>query len=142
MGGAAWTLRPATASDHDFLFELNRAATASYVQATWGWDENEQVTYFDAHFEPSKRQVIQVDGTDVGVLAVDETPNEVYLATIALLPDWQGQGVGSSILRSLLERGAQTGRAWPFRFFSAIPAQSSSTSRSGSRGLVRATHMC
>jgi len=111
MGDTAWTLRPATASDHDFLFELNRAAMASYVQATWGWDENEQVTYFDAHFEPSKRQVIQVDGTDVGVLAVDETPNEIYLATIALLPHWQGQGVGSSILRSLLERGAETGRA-------------------------------
>lgn len=111
MGDSTWTLRPATAEDRVFLFELNRAAMGPYVEATWGWNEDEQVAYFDAHFEPSQREVIQVEAADVGVLAVEETPDEIYLATIALLPDWQGKGIGSSILRSLLARGAASGRA-------------------------------
>jgi ribosomal protein S18 acetylase RimI-like enzyme len=108
--GARWSLRPATTGDRNFLFELNRAALGSYVDLTWGWDEEDQNAYFDAHFDPSRRNVIQVEGVDVGMLAVEETPEHIYLAGIALLPDWQGQGIGSSILSTLLVRGAESGR--------------------------------
>ena len=82
-----------------------------YVDATWGWREAEQIAYFEEHFEPSRREIIRVEDTDIGVLAVEKTPDEIHLATIALLPEWQGQGIGSSILRSLVERGTESRRA-------------------------------
>jgi ribosomal protein S18 acetylase RimI-like enzyme len=102
---SAWNLRPATAADRDFLYELNRAAFREAVEATWGWDEEEQIAYFDARFDPARRQVIQVGGVDAGELVVEERATEIYLARIALLPRAQGQGVGTEIVRSLLERG-------------------------------------
>lgn len=102
----AWILRQATAADRDFLFELNRVALGPYVDAIWGWDEAEQIAYFDERFDPSRRQIVHADGRDVGELSVEDRADEIYVARIALLPGWQGRGIGSSIIASLLDRAA------------------------------------
>jgi ribosomal protein S18 acetylase RimI-like enzyme len=106
-----WTFRPATADDRNFLLELNRLAFRASVEPTWGWDEDVQTAYFDARFDPARRQIVQVGGVDVGEVAIEERASEIYLGRIALLPAWQGRGVGTSIVRSLLERAAASGRA-------------------------------
>lgn len=92
-----------------------------YVDATWGWDEDEQIAYFDARFDPARRRIVQVAGADVGVLEVDDRAGEIYVATIALLPAWQGRGIGSAVIRSLLERAAATGRAVTLRVLRRNP---------------------
>jgi ribosomal protein S18 acetylase RimI-like enzyme len=90
----SWTLRPATAADRGFLFELNRQTMREYVEAVWGWDDAFQARFFDEHFVPDgSRQIIQVDGCDVGMVEV--------------LPEWQGRGIGTSVVRSVLARGQQ-----------------------------------
>jgi ribosomal protein S18 acetylase RimI-like enzyme len=109
MASADWTLRPATSADRDFLFDLNRAAFRTYVEATWGWDENRQIAFFDERFDPARSQIIQSDGVDIGELIVEEHRGEIYLARIALLPEWQSRGIGSSIVLSLLARADATG---------------------------------
>jgi len=48
-------------------------------------------------------QIIQAGGQDVGVLIVKENDEELYLAEIEIVPEWQGRGIGSSVLRSLME---------------------------------------
>ena len=101
----------ATPADRDFLLDLNRAAFRASVEATWGWDEDEQTAYFDARFDPARRRIVQVDGIDVGEVVIEERASETYLGRIALLPAWQGRGIGTSIVRLLLERGAATGKA-------------------------------
>ena len=111
MDPANWTLRAATAADRDFLFELNRAAFRASVEATWGWDEQEQIAFFDGRFDPSRRQIVQIEGVDVGEVMVEERPHEIYLARIALLPEWQGRGIGTAIVRSLLERAGTDGKS-------------------------------
>jgi ribosomal protein S18 acetylase RimI-like enzyme len=105
-----WTVRSATDADRDFLFELHRAAFRPSVEAMWGWDEDEQVAFFDARFDPDRRRIVQVDGVDIGELVVDERPDEIYLARLALLPMWQGRGIGASIVRSLLARAEATAK--------------------------------
>lgn len=121
MAAPSWSLRPVTADDRDFLFELNRAALRPSVEATWGWDEDEQVAYFDARFDPARRQVVQVDGVDVGELVVEERADEIYLARIVLLPAWQGVGIGTAIVRSLLARAADSGKAVTLEVLHANP---------------------
>jgi ribosomal protein S18 acetylase RimI-like enzyme len=110
MTAPSWSLRAVTSADRDFLFELNRAAFRAYVDATWGWDEDEQVAFFDARFDPMRRQIVQSQGEDIGDLVVEERPHEIYLARIALLPEWQGLGIGRSIVESLLARAAASGK--------------------------------
>jgi ribosomal protein S18 acetylase RimI-like enzyme len=110
MASADWSLRTATSADRDFLFELNRAAFRAYVDATWGWDENEQMAFFDARFDPTRRQIVESQGVDIGELVVEDRPHEIYLARVALLPEWQGRGIGRSIVLSLLAQAAATGK--------------------------------
>jgi ribosomal protein S18 acetylase RimI-like enzyme len=75
------------------------------VEALWGWDEELQRRIFDERFARRQFQVIQVDGEDAGVLDVEERDDEIFLKLIELLPANQGQGIGTSIIRSLEVRG-------------------------------------
>jgi ribosomal protein S18 acetylase RimI-like enzyme len=117
----AWTLRPAAHADRDFAFELNRATMKEYVEATWGWDDAEQEALFDESFDPSDCEIIRIGSTDIGLLAVEESADEIYLAGIYLLPEWQSRGIGSSIVHSLLERGAASGKPVTLRVLHSNP---------------------
>ena len=121
MTSFGWTLRPATADDHDFIVDVNRAAMGPYLGATFGWNEAKQSVCFDEGFDPSGGQVIQVDGVDVGELLVEVRPHELVVARLALLPDWQGRGIGSAIVRKLVERARELESALVLRVFKTNP---------------------
>lgn len=97
-------LRRIETSDFDFLWRLHNAALKDYVAQTWGWDEKWQRENFINTFNPSEGKIIVVDGKDAGYLWVIEKENEVLLASIRLLPELQNCGVGSKIIRDLLEK--------------------------------------
>jgi ribosomal protein S18 acetylase RimI-like enzyme len=71
-----------------------------YVERVWGWDEAEQATFLERRFQPERWQIIQSGGQDIGVLIVEEQTDEIFLASIEILPEWQGRGIGSSVVRS------------------------------------------
>jgi ribosomal protein S18 acetylase RimI-like enzyme len=130
-----WDIRPARADDRSFLVALHEVTMRSYVDATWGWDDEEQRAFFDAHFDPRRCQILQVDGVDVGVLAVEELVDEICLAEIQLLPAWQGKGIGSAVVRSLAERGAADGKPVTLRVLHANPRAAAFYTRLGFRSV-------
>jgi tryptophanase len=75
-----------------------------YIEATWGWQEAWQREYFAGKFEPRNRQIICVAGQDAGVVVVEKRAQELYLALIELLPQFQGQGVGTAVVRRLIDQ--------------------------------------
>jgi GNAT superfamily N-acetyltransferase len=117
----AWTLRPATADDRDFVVEVTRAAMGPYLEATFGWNAAAQTAYFDERFDPSGGQIIQVAEVDVGEIVVEERPEELVLVRLALLPDWQGRGIGSAIVRALIGRAYELESALVLNVFRSNP---------------------
>jgi len=107
---AAYTLRPATPADFDFLFALHRAAMRAYIEPIWGWHEDWQLEYFREKYDSRQRQIIQVEGQDVGVLVVERRADELYLGLIELLPAFQGRGIGTAIIRGLIAQARAEGR--------------------------------
>jgi ribosomal protein S18 acetylase RimI-like enzyme len=97
-------LRQIELSDFDFLWRLHNAALKDYVTQTWGWDENWQRESFIKTFNPSEGKIIVIDGEDAGYLWVIEKENETLLASIRLLPGFQNHGIGSKIIRDLLDK--------------------------------------
>ena len=83
------------------------------------WDEDVQRGFHDRWFDPDRVRIIQADGTDVGVLDHDDA--EGYLARIEILPDWQGLGIGSSIIGDLLAAARARGGAIGLHAFTASP---------------------
>ncbi|MDT4896184.1 MAG: hypothetical protein QOH25_1261 [Acidobacteriota bacterium] len=105
------TIRPAAQSDFDFLFHLVCITMKDYIAATTGWDEVKEKEIFTRYFDFSTYQisVIVLDGSDIGYLKIDRMDREIFLANLHVHPDYQNQGIGSSILKSLLEEAEQQG---------------------------------
>ena len=100
---ADWELRPATEADKEFLRELHRTTLREYVDQVFGWDDDEQRAFFDERWDPRPRQVIRVEGRDAGALHVEVRDDEVFLANIGLLPEYQSRGIGSCVIQSVLD---------------------------------------
>ena len=115
MAPAKWRLRPACADDFEWAFALHRAALGEYVQQTWGWEEHVQRRMFSELFHDRSWRIIEIDSHDVGLLVVEERPDELYLALIELTPRWQNQGIGTAILGWLRDHAKETRRPLSLR---------------------------
>jgi ribosomal protein S18 acetylase RimI-like enzyme len=111
----SWRLRPARPEDYDFLSALHEAAMREYVERVWGWDDAEQARILRSRFHPEGWRIIQSENQDIGLLVVDEEDRAIRLAEIELLPAWQGRGIGSSIVRWLMEEAARVGKPLTLR---------------------------
>jgi ribosomal protein S18 acetylase RimI-like enzyme len=104
------TLRPATRADNEFCYQLHKATMGDYVAAVWGWDEQVQRRFHSRAFKARRCQIITANGADVGMLAVEYRPDEVYLARIEILPGRQGQGIGTRIINAILADARRRGQ--------------------------------
>jgi len=105
------TIRPAAQSDLDSLFHLVRITMKDYIAATTGWDEAKERETFTKYFDFSSYQisVIVLDKRDIGYLKTDRTDRGIFLANIHVHPDYQNQGIGTRIIKSLLIDAGQRG---------------------------------
>jgi len=100
----SYSLRPATKTDFAFLQKLHKLTLKPYVEQIWGWNDLQQEKLLCDRFDPAKLQVIQIESEDVGVLQVEEKIEQIFLANILLLPEWQGKGLGSKIVLDIIVR--------------------------------------
>jgi ribosomal protein S18 acetylase RimI-like enzyme len=107
---AAISVRPASPGDSEFCWRLHRAAMGPYVARIWGWDDTVQRAFHERWFDATGVRIITCDGLDVGVLDVEDRPAEVFLARIEILPEHQGRGIGTRLLRQLVGDAAIRGR--------------------------------
>jgi GNAT superfamily N-acetyltransferase len=103
------SLRECREDDRAFVWEVRRQALREYVAATWGWDEAAQRSRFEGGFTPAGHQIIVCEGIDVGLLQVVDEGDHLFVGKIELLPTSQRKGVGSAILRRILEKGRERG---------------------------------
>jgi ribosomal protein S18 acetylase RimI-like enzyme len=118
-----YTLRPARESDYDFLFALRMASMKEWVTRTWGWDDSFQAAMFREEFDPAHQRVVMVSGRDVGVLAVVQRPDSIFIASIELMPDQQGRGLGTALLSDVLADAHARGLPVSLRVLHVNPAQ-------------------
>jgi ribosomal protein S18 acetylase RimI-like enzyme len=97
-----YSLRPATEEDYDFLWNLICMTMRGHVDATWGWDEEWQARRFRARFDAAQGHVIVVDGQNAGGLAVTRGASSVTLDYLYILPAFQRQGIGCTIIKSII----------------------------------------
>jgi ribosomal protein S18 acetylase RimI-like enzyme len=117
--GATLTRRPSAPSDTPFLEGLY-ASTRTGELAVLPWSEeqksafirsqfNAQSAQYTASYPDASFEVVMIDGTPAGRLYVDRRGDQISIIDIALLPQFQGVGVGTRLLRGLLEEAAAHG---------------------------------
>lgn len=91
-------------ADFEFLWGLHNTALKEYIQKTWGWNEEWQRKNFLENFNTAEGEIIVFEGKDIGFYWVIEKENEILLASIRLLPEFQNKGIGTGIIRNLLDK--------------------------------------
>lgn len=94
-------VRLATLEDEPALFELHRTAFKEHIERIWGWDEKWQRANFVRECASAMTSVVRLNGRTVGYLQVRHDPHRVYLQNIALHPEFQNKGMGTTLLNEV-----------------------------------------
>ena len=98
-----YQLRPVAEFDYEWLYELKREAYKDVVTRQFGsWDESEQRAMFKAAWLPEISRIVVVDGVDVGLIAVEEREDSIWLQEIQLRRNSRGSGLGTELIRARL----------------------------------------
>ncbi|WGW02976.1 GNAT family N-acetyltransferase [Tropicibacter oceani] len=106
------TFRPIQDSDRDFLFGLF-ASTREWEFQLTTWTEADKHDFLKSQFKAQDMsyrmnflgaafRIIQMDGVDIGRLYVDRPDTHMHIIDLTLAPEWCGRGIGSDILKALL----------------------------------------
>jgi ribosomal protein S18 acetylase RimI-like enzyme len=109
-------LRPATAADEDFLFTLY-CSTRIEEMALWNWPPAQREAFLKMQFKArqhsyqaqsphAENQLVQLKHQPIGRLLVARSQAEIDLMDIALLPEFRQKGIGTTLLRGLLNEAS------------------------------------
>jgi ribosomal protein S18 acetylase RimI-like enzyme len=73
-----------------------------YVEELRRWHEKVERAEVRRQFKPQVDHIVVVHSRDVGVLGVDRYADRLDLRHIEIVPDYQGQGLGSTLIGELL----------------------------------------
>lgn len=99
-----WTLRSADPADVETIAELRAAVMRPDLERLGRFDEHRVRQRFRDSFSPAHTSIILADGAFAGCVTLRPAPDGQWLESFYLDPGVQGRGLGSAVLRTLLER--------------------------------------
>ena len=114
------SLRPALPEDDGFLYALYASTRAEELDA-WGLAGAQREAFlrmqylaqqqsYYAQLPRADHRVVVVDGAPAGRLLVERREEEIRLADVALLPEHRGRGLGTALVKQLLEEARAAGK--------------------------------
>ena len=101
-----YVLRECEDTDIDFIYELKEKCFKWYIEKIYGWNKNTQIelTKKEMSDHLADMSIIQYEGKDIGLFTFyfDEK-GDACIGMFAILPDYQGMGIGTKILKTVLE---------------------------------------
>ncbi|MDX8392526.1 MAG: GNAT family N-acetyltransferase [Mariprofundaceae bacterium] len=106
------SLRPVADTDLPFLFEIYASTRSDIAMLDWPDEEKKQLlqlqfyaqnSYYINQFKTASFDLICKDKLAIGRFYVHRREQEIRVIDIALLPQYQGQGIGSGLLRALID---------------------------------------
>jgi ribosomal protein S18 acetylase RimI-like enzyme len=127
-------LRPVVDADRAFLVELYESTREDELgQVAWPDGAREvfveqqfaaQDAHYRANYPGATLDMIEVDGSPAGRLYVHRGPSDIRIMDIALAPAFRGLGIGTELLRALVEEAESSGRKLSIHVEQNNPARS------------------
>ncbi|PZF97950.1 GNAT family N-acetyltransferase [Micromonospora deserti] len=99
-----WEIRRASAMDVEAVAQLRAVVLRADLERLGRYDEQRVRQRLRDAFDPAHTWVIEVGGELAGSVALREAEDARWLEHFYLAPHLQGRGVGSGVLRGLLEQ--------------------------------------
>ncbi len=83
------------------MWQVQLRALGPYVTEQFGTTADQQRDFFDLHFRIEEYRIVESEGERIGFLFSEQRSAGLYLGNIALLPEYQNQGLGARLVRSV-----------------------------------------
>ncbi|HEY0545749.1 MAG TPA: GNAT family N-acetyltransferase [Pyrinomonadaceae bacterium] len=113
-------LRPASDDDESFLQTVyGDSRSEELMRVPWSEEQRAafvrmqfaaQQSHYREHFPNATHEVILVDGRPAGRLYVDRRDVEIRILDISMLVEFRGRGVGSLVIKNLIEEADAEGK--------------------------------
>ncbi len=117
-------LIPADETDKEFSYQVKKAAEGEYITSMFGWDEDVQRSYHIKAWQQQKPDIITYDGKLIGTIATIGSEDGIEIGQFFILPDYQNRGIGTYLLKGILDKADQLGRAVTLKFLKNSPVKS------------------
>ena len=114
------TLRPVAPEDYDFLVAIYGSTRADELALVPWTDEqrqafvraqfNAQQEHYAKNYPGARHDVIVANGREVGRLYVARLDQEIRIIDITLLPAERNVGIGSYLIKQLLDEASHSGK--------------------------------
>ena len=122
-------LRPATMADADFVCRVAEATMRGYVEQTWGkFDPEVNRKTLSEKIAAGHCSIITYRNADAGILSVQRLESHIQLDQVYVLPEYQNQGIGTSLVRALAREASEAGKPLRLRVLNVNPARSAKAS--------------
>ncbi|MFD8541906.1 GNAT family N-acetyltransferase [Streptomyces rubrogriseus] len=120
---ADWGLRPASAGDVEAVAELRALVLRADLERLGRYDARRVRQRLRDGFVPAHTRVIEVGGAFAGCVALRPAEDAHWLEHFYLDPRVQGAGIGTAVLRELLERCDREGTVVRLNVLRGSPAR-------------------
>lgn len=98
------TKRPATEADTEFARKTHHVAYHDVIVRQFGvFDEKIQDEFFVKSWKPETYEILLSEGVKVGYSSIEHLPDYIFVHGLVLSPEFQGRGIGSKILKEVIE---------------------------------------
>lgn len=101
---------PVTEADRQFFIHVHHTAYRQVIEKMFGWDEALQDGFANKAFDEGGMNIVWRDGEKIGVVGWRDYPDYIWLNEVFLLPEYQGQGVGSQIVNLSKDKARTAGK--------------------------------
>ncbi|MBV8659117.1 MAG: GNAT family N-acetyltransferase [Burkholderiales bacterium] len=120
----AYTLRPGRNDEADFIFDVTRITMAEYAaRSLKNWRRESMREFADDTAAKGSFEIIEADGERAGLLIVERHDSHIQLANLFIMPAFQNKGIGSHIIRMLIDESHAQTRPLKLRVFTSNPAR-------------------
>ena len=102
--------RPATIADIDFARSVHHRAYRDVIERQYGpWDESAQDKLFAAAWSAAEHEIVLHDEVRCGYTSIEIRAEVIYLHELVIDPDFQCRGIGTHVLRDVIEQASSRG---------------------------------
>ena len=113
-------LRPLEARDDEFVYQVY-ASTRADEMALVDWSDeqkeaflraqvNAQAAHYKIHFPTAEQSIIQREDVPVGRLILNRSEELIHIIDIALLTEARNTGIGTAVMKDIMEEAARDHR--------------------------------
>lgn len=111
------TVRPVTSADEEFLLSVYASTRAEELaRVPWTKEQKDafvrmqfvaQQQHYPEQYPQANHDVISADGVPVGRIYLDGSGEGLHILDVTLLPQYRSAGIGSKVLRQVLDEAAR-----------------------------------